>query len=68
MAITTDRPAGDPDFLVASDDDLRAAVHNALERLQLSWDELADQARRGAFSSDLARLTWKTIRDLGGYR
>lgn len=61
MALTADR---EPDVLIASDDDLRQAVRVALARLNLTYAELAVQARGGCFQSEQARITWMAIRDL----
>lgn len=64
MALTAD---WEPDVLVASDDDLRSAVRSALARLDLTYAELADQARKGRFQSERARIAWMAIRDLGDF-
>ena len=51
---------------VADEDDLRAAISNALKRAGCSFDELAEQARTGQYSSTRARLAWMAIGDLYG--
>jgi len=45
----------------ASGDDLREAVRDALEVAGLTLDELREQARRGRFSSEDARLAWFVV-------
>jgi hypothetical protein len=53
--------------LIATDDDLRNAVRVALEALDITFAELAEEARNRQFSSDLARRTWMVIGDLGQF-
>jgi hypothetical protein len=45
----------------ASGDDLREAVRNALEAAGLTLDELREQAQRGRFGSEEARLAWFVV-------
>ncbi|WP_231973853.1 MULTISPECIES: hypothetical protein [unclassified Mycobacterium] len=53
------------DVEVATREDLKAAVFNALRRAGCnSFDELAAQARTGRFKSMRARLAWVAIGDL----
>jgi hypothetical protein len=51
---------------VATPDDLRAAINNALDRAGCTFDELAAQAKKGRFDSMRARLAWVAIGDLYG--
>jgi len=51
---------------IASADDLRAAVDNALARAGCTFDELAAQAKTGHFDSMRARLAWVASGDLYG--
>ena len=48
----------------ATSADLRAAVEHALSRAECTFDELAEQAKTGDFSSMRARLAWVAIGDL----
>jgi len=51
----------------ASLDDTRQAIRNALKRAGgITFDELAEQARMGRYSSTRARLAWMAIGDLYG--
>jgi hypothetical protein len=50
--------------MVATSADLHVAVKNALDRAGCTFDELAQQARAGNFSSIRARLAWVAIGDL----
>jgi hypothetical protein len=52
---------------IATDEDLRSAVREALQALDVTFAELAEQARLRHFSSDLARRTWMVIGDLSQY-
>jgi hypothetical protein len=54
------------DVEIASADDLRAAVDNALARAGCTFDELAAQAKTGHFDTMRARLAWVAIGDLYG--
>jgi hypothetical protein len=58
----------DAEVLVASRDDLKIAISNALRRAGCTFDELAEQARTGNYSSTRARLAWMAIGDLYGAR
>jgi hypothetical protein len=49
---------------VASRADLRAAVKHALTRANCTFDQLAEQAKTGQFSSMRARAAWVAIGDL----
>ena len=49
----------------ATEDDLREAVRGALDRCGLTYDQLAEQARTGDFSTARARMAWVAIGDLG---
>lgn len=51
---------------IADAADLKAAISNALRRAGCTFDELADQARSGHYSSTRARLAWMAIGDLYG--
>ena len=53
------------DVEVATREDLKAAVANALRRAGCrSFDDLAEQAHTGRFTSMRARLAWVAIGDL----
>lgn len=55
------------DVKVANRDDLKRAIRNALSRAGVkTFDELAEQARIGHYSSTRARLAWMAIGDLYG--
>lgn len=59
----------EPDAVVesASYEDTRQAIRNALRRAGgVSFDDLAEQARTGRYSSTKARLAWMAIGDLYG--
>lgn len=60
-AVLPDRP----DVVEATDEDLREAVHHALTRAGLTFEELEEQALSGHFESIEARLAWVAIGDLG---
>jgi hypothetical protein len=49
---------------VATRADLRAAVKHALVRANCTFDQLAEQAKTGHFSSMRARSAWVAIGDL----
>ncbi len=50
---------------VASNEDIRRAVRRSLEDLGLTYQQLEQQAQRGRFQSNRARLVWMAIRDIG---
>lgn len=52
------------DVQIATDDDLRAAIHDALDSAGVTLPELREQARAGRFSSEDARIAWFMISDL----
>jgi hypothetical protein len=54
------------DVLVANRDDLKKAIDNALRRAECTFDELAEQAKNGNYTSTRARLAWMAIGDLYG--
>jgi hypothetical protein len=55
------------DVEVATNEDNRQAVRNALRRAGVrSFEELAQQARTGRYTSTRARLAWMAIGDLYG--
>lgn len=54
----------DTDVLIASRDDLKTAIANALRRADCTFDELAEQARTDNYNSARARLAWMSIGDL----
>lgn len=64
MTAVAERP--ESDVVEATAADLEIAVQNALGRADLTFDELADQARTGDFESVRARLAWVAIGDLYG--
>jgi hypothetical protein len=49
------------DVEAASDEEFDAGVHAALERLGLTYEELAAMADDDAFPSERARLLWFVI-------
>jgi predicted nucleotidyltransferase len=51
---------------VADGEDVKAAISNALKRAGCSFDELAEQAKTGRYSSTRSRLAWMAIGDLYG--
>ena len=55
----------DEDVEVATEADLRKAVAMALRRLNMSFDELEEEAASGEFRSELARRTWFTFSRIG---
>jgi hypothetical protein len=55
----------DDTVVPATEEDLRQAVRGALQRCGLTYQQLAEQARTGRFSSVRARLAWVAIGDLG---
>jgi hypothetical protein len=62
MTMTTAVRATDVDVL--SREDVDAVVNHTLTSLDLSFDELAEQARTGHFESIEARLAWLAIGEL----
>jgi hypothetical protein len=44
-----------------TDDDLRDAVQNALDSAGVTLEELQDQAQRGRFETEDARLAWFVV-------
>jgi hypothetical protein len=52
------------DVEVATDDDLRAAIRDALESAHVGLDELREQAKTSRFASEDARVAWFMISDL----
>lgn len=56
----------EPNVLEANENELREAVHRALEYSGYSFAELAEQARSGNFASLRARMAWAAIGDLEG--
>lgn len=60
--MTTAVRATDVDVL--SREDVDAVVNHTLASLDLSFDELAEQARTGHFESIEARLAWLAIGEL----
>jgi hypothetical protein len=55
------------DIFFADANDTQVAVHRALARIQMTFEELAQEAREGHFSSEKACLTWMAISDLREY-
>lgn len=62
MTATIRRPG--PEVIVSSPEDTRRAVHSALARVGVSYDELQRQASTGQFVSVAARMAWIAVRDL----
>lgn len=52
------------DEQILTADDLRVAVEAGLKAAGVTLSELAEQARAGSFSSELARLLWLAIQDV----
>jgi hypothetical protein len=50
---------------VISEANIKSAVDRSLSELGVTFQELAEQARRGRFRSERARLVWMAIADLG---
>src|SRR5262245_10140051 len=50
---------------VAAEEDVRHAVRRSLRELGITYQELEQQAHRGRFQSNRARLVWMAIRDVG---
>jgi hypothetical protein len=50
---------------VISEANIKHAVDRSLRELGVTFQELAEQARRGRFQSERARLVWMAIADLG---
>jgi hypothetical protein len=57
----TRHPDDDIEVIVLSSDEWDRAVRRSLKKLNLTYDELAEQARTGDFSSWRARKLWLTI-------
>lgn len=53
---------------IATDEDIRIAVATTLNRLGMTYEQLAEQAETGAFSSEQARIAWMALRDLADFR
>lgn len=60
-AVLPDRPA----LIEPSEEDQRVAVGHALERAEVTFEELQSQAMAGRFDSLRARLAWMAVKDLG---
>lgn len=52
------------DVDLVTKEELESGVRRVLDRLNLSRDDLREQAATGRFSSERARLTWLAIRNL----
>jgi formiminotetrahydrofolate cyclodeaminase len=52
------------DVQVATDEDLRAAINDALEAANVNLEELRDQAETSQFASEEARIAWFMISEL----
>lgn len=65
--MATRRPGVEPesDVEIATKKDVAQAVRAALRELNLTPQQLREQARSGRFSSERARLVWAAIRDVG---
>jgi hypothetical protein len=61
MTTTVSRHA---ELIESSEDETRRAVQSALVQVGMTYDQLADQARRGEFSNMTARMAWVAVRDL----
>lgn len=57
------RPTPDVEVTTLTADEWDASVQRALERLNLTYAELAEQARRRDFTSIEARRLWLAIGD-----
>jgi hypothetical protein len=55
---------GDDGVFEATKEDLEVALRNALRLAGCTYDELADQARRGTFRSPAARRAWFVVSSL----
>lgn len=53
--------ADDDPLIVVSEAEFEAAAQRALADLGLTYDQLAEQARRGGFSSSQAHALWVSI-------
>jgi hypothetical protein len=51
-------------FVEAAESDLQRALANALRRAGCTYEELAQQARDGEFSSSAAQRAWVVVRSL----
>jgi hypothetical protein len=54
----------DDAVIETSKEDLEAALRNALRVAGCTYEELSDQARRGAFRSPAAHRAWFIVRSL----
>jgi hypothetical protein len=63
MTVTADSN----DVIIVDDQDLRVAVRSMLDRLGLTYADLAEQAARRRFTSEQTRLAWMALRDLSEY-
>jgi hypothetical protein len=68
MVILIKRAHPDDVVTEATADDLHQAWLNALRVAGCSYEELADQARTGAFRSPAAHRAWPILRSLLAYR
>ena len=55
------------EVIISSEEDTRRAVRRGLEKLGMTWDELAAEAKTGRFSSERACLTWMALSELAEY-
>jgi hypothetical protein len=55
------------EIFFSDENDTRVAVKQALNRIDMTFDELASEAAEGHFSSERACLTWMAISDLREY-
>lgn len=66
MTATVNRPSAQR--VETTDADIRLSVRRALRRAgNVTYDELAEQARHGDFDSMRARVAWLAVRDLRGF-
>lgn len=56
-------PGGDAEVVKLTRAQHNAAVRKALKSLGLTYDQLADQARKREFSSPRAQMLWVAIRE-----
>ncbi|MDT3441190.1 MULTISPECIES: hypothetical protein [unclassified Pseudofrankia] len=69
QAMPLDSPADDDEAdFVASDEDLHQAWLNALQIAGFSYEELAEQARTGAFETASAHRAWHIVKSLLPWR
>jgi len=52
------------DFRILDVEEVQAAAQAMLRALGMNAEQLREQARRGKFDSERARLTWVAIRDV----